>query len=1310
MAFVLVQHLDPAHASFMVSLLASHTKMKVSEAGEGTQLEPNNVYVIPPGRYLTILGSELHLSPVGGSGRARMPFDVLLESLAEAYGERAACAVLSGTGSDGSIGAEAIREKGGLTIAQDPEEAEFDSMPRNAIAAGAIGFILPLGTMAEALVDFAKRGIRPSERSRGAFPPEFSYAKIVDLLRTRTAHDFDLHKRGTLMRRIERRMALANIEDPALYLEFLEKDASEVRNLVDDLFINVTHFFRDSSAFEQLRTKVLPELVRSQPYNQPIRAWVAGCSTGEEAYSVAIILSEAINETGRNIKLTVFASDIDEEAIAFAREGLYPATIEANVSATRLARFFVKEDQGYRVQRGLRDLVVFSLHDLLSDAPFSRMDLISCCNVLIYLRPEVQQQVLGLFHFALREGGILFLGSAGSVGEATDRFEPIAEKERIYRHIARSRPGEIELPLGRGEFPRSFWPRPIRRPLVRRPGISDLAQQLLLQTYAPASVVTNLRNEGLYYYGPIDRYLRMPEGEASQAILAAAREGLRPSLRTALHKAVEDQEPIVVKGVQVRRNGDTATVAITVQPVKSDGEQLLLVSFIDEPPPSFPSEAGPAAVSGASDEGVRVVKLEHDLENARQELEDQIHEREVAEEELKAVNEEAMSLNEEFQTTNEELQTSKEELQSLNEELTTLNVQLQETVDREHGIADDLHNILSSTDVGTLFLDENINIRFFTPSARPLFNLIPSDIGRPMSDLARNFSDGNLIPDARAVLAKWMPISREVAADGATVYMRRILPYRTRENVVKGVVVTYVDISELRTAEHAAASAYAYTESMVGEIRGPLLVLDQNLRVVSASRAFYKTFATGPSDTVGRDLTTIDGGYLNVKELEPVLEKLRADADAVSNCELQVELPGIGRRTVILNAVAVPLESDAPRRILVAIDDITARKHQEVALLDAKQEAETANLSKSRFLAAASHDLRQPIQTLNLLQGALTKQAKSKEGKLLVARMGETLDTITGMLDTLLGISQLEAGIVKPNLSTFPINKPFESLRASFAQEAASRGLEFRVVASRFIVKSDPRLFEQMLRNLLSNAIKYTEKGGILLGCRQRGDTVRVEVWDTGVGISKEHLDNIFREFYQINNPARQSSLGTGLGLAIARRAADLLGHKLDVRSRPGHGSVFSITVPLAHDDSGPASLVGTNNSKRGAVGGNILILDDDSMVRESLALFLKGEGYRIASAATGAEALALVSDGAFQPDAAIIDYTLPGELNGVEVMTRLSEMLGRHVPALVLTGRLSAGTVKEITSSGFMHHAKPMHPEDLSRFVAALVAKPGRS
>ena len=489
MAFILIQHLDPTHPSMMVELLSPHVAIPGTEAREGMRLEPDHLYIIPPGSYLAIRDGTLHLSRPEASLAVRMPFDFLLHSLAAACGDRTVCIVLSGTGSDGSLGAKAVKEAGGLVIAQEVDEAEYDGMPRSAIATGAVDLVLPLAEIPAALLRYGGRRSRPGAGLDAAPQGGDGLARIIELLRKKTSHDFTLYKEGTLGRRVERRMAMAGVQDSDRYLARLMTDPAELQRLASDFLINVTSFFRIPKAFELLAEKIVPELVRTHAPTAPIRIWVAGCSTGEEAYSIAMLFLDESAATQRPIKLQIFASDIDEDAVAFAREGLYPPGIEADVTPARLARFFTREDRGYRVSRELRTAVIFSVHDLVADAPFSRLDLVSCRNLLIYLRPEVQQKVLSLFHFALREGGTLFLGGSETVGRASDHFEAISRKYRIYRHIGRSRPGEVELPIGRGEAARSLWQRHAQTATAPRGNLGDLAQRLLLESFAPASVL-----------------------------------------------------------------------------------------------------------------------------------------------------------------------------------------------------------------------------------------------------------------------------------------------------------------------------------------------------------------------------------------------------------------------------------------------------------------------------------------------------------------------------------------------------------------------------------------------------------------------------------------------------------------------------------------------------------------------------------------------------------------------------------------------------------------------------------------------------
>jgi two-component system CheB/CheR fusion protein len=1189
MAFILVQHLDPTHESMMAELLAHRTAMTVMQATNGALLEREHLYIIPPGSYLSVNNGALHLSQPAAPHGARLPFDFLLRSLAEEYGERAICVILSGTGADGSLGLKAVKEKGGLVIAQDPDEADYDGMPRSAIQTGAVDLVLPLTNIPDALVKFYRR----MALTRAAATPHEQNAapdwlpEIVDLLRKKTAHDFRLYKEGTLRRRIERRMAMASIEtdDIERYLDVLRGDEKELDRLATDLLINVTSFFRDPAVFHVLSEKIIPDLVRNHSIDQPLRIWVAGCSTGEETYSLAMLFREEITAAKREIKLQIFASDVDADAVATAREGLYPETIGADVSAARLARFFSKDDHGYRILPELRATIVFAVQDVLADPPFSRLDLVSCRNLLIYLRPEAQEKVISFFHFALREGGILLLGSAETTGSSKGRFEVISKAERIYRHIGRTRPGEPGFLFGAAEGPRLPTRQPQGQTPSRQVALAEGCRRLVIETYAPAAVLIDRKLEWLYSLGPTERYLRVPQGHPSYDLLAMVRPHLRIKLRGAIHRAMLEKTRILIPGGRTNYEGKSGLFEIAVLPALIGGEDLLLVCFIDDPAP-LPKRSRATAPPDLE----HVAELEKQLEATQTELHAAIQSLEASSEEQKAINEEALSANEEYQSTNEELLTSKEELQSMNEELTALNSQLQETLERQRTTASDLQNILYSTDVATIFLDLDLNIRFFTPATKSLFNIIPTDIGRPLADLNSLAADSDLLFDARTVLQTLSPIEREIQARDGLWYVRRILPYRAQDDGIEGVVITFADITERRRAADALEAA--------------------------------------------------------------------------------------------------------------------------------KREAQQANIAKSRFLAAASHDLRQPMQALTLMRGVLAtkiRDDKKEDALALVARLDETSAAMSGMLNTLLDINQLEAGTVHPQFVKFPINDLLERLRDEFTYHAAAQKLHLRTVGCSLSAYSDPRLLEQMLRNLLSNALKYTRRGKVLLGCRRRGGTLRIEVWDTGIGIAEQDLQTIFGEYHQLHNAAHERSLGLGLGLSIVQRLATLLGHPIHVRSQPGEGSVFSIDVMLAPDDGAPedghssyAASVSAADDARHA--GAILVIEDDTNLRELLETVLKEEGHFPISASDGAAALDLLNHGALAPDLILADYSLPNGMDGLVVAAKLRETLHCQIPVIVLTGDISTDTLRRIASQDCVQLNKPIKAADVMRTIQRLLSASQRA
>jgi len=1174
MAFVLVQHLDPTHESMMVDLLRSHTKLTVLQAAEGSVIEPEHLYIIPPGVYLSVGGGMLHLSQPEARHGARLPFDFLLRSIAAEYHENAACIVLSGTGADGSQGLKAIKENSGFVIVQDPDEAGYGGMPRSAMMTGAADLILPISGMPEALMAYG----RTLGASNDAEPSRDCLPEIIALLRRDTAFDFTLYKKGTLRRRIEQRMGLVGIDrdDTDRYLKLLGSDTAERDLLARALLINVTSFFRDPKVFDFLTETIIPDLIRHHPPDKPLRVWIAGCSTGEETYSLAMLFSEQLRAANLPIKLQVFASDVDPDAIASAREGVYPETIEAAVSPARLARFFTKEGSRYRILPDLRALVVFTVQDILSDPPFARLDMVSCRNLLIYLNPEAQALVASVFHFALREDGLLLLGSSETVSTTPNRFEVVDKPARLYRRVGHNRPGDLNFLVNTRDGARLESRPGYNISSSRQSALGELCRRVVTEAYAPAAVLIDKRQQCLYSLGPTDRYLRMAPGQPSYDVLAMIRPGLRTKLRSAIQQADLATTPIIVAGGGATHDTVREPFNIEVRPIVHDGEKLLLICFVDEPKsPKRPRN--PAAAQDIS----RVNELELELEATRTEMRGAIRNLEISGEEQIAMNEEALSVNEEFQSTNEELLTSKEELQSLNEELTALNSQLQETLERQKTTSSDLQNILFSTDVATLFLDHTLNIRFFTPATKTLFNVIPSDIGRPLADLNSLATDSELGPDAREVLRTQLPIEREIQTKAGLWFTRRILPYRAPDNTVEGVVITFVDVTE--------------------------------------------------------------------------------------------------------------------------------KKGTAKALEAAKQQAELATVAKSRFLAAASHDLRQPLQTLALLQGLLADKAADKQSQELVIQLDETVSAMSGILNTLLDINQIEAGVVRIDVVDFPINNLLSRLKEEFTYHAQAKNLALHVVPCSLSVHSDPRLLEQMIRNLLSNALKYTKSGKVLLGCRRRQGTVRVEVWDMGIGIRQEEFQTIFEEYHQIDNAARERSLGLGLGLSIVQRLGNLLELPIRVRSQLGKGSAFSIEIALRAEGTDahagePRPVVDHPVAAHQHRTGTILVIEDDPKIRDLLDLVLTAEGYQTTTAADGIAALKLVGDDHPAPDFILADYNLPNGPTGLRLVGKIRERFRRNIPAAILTGDISGATLREITDQGCTLLSKPVKLNVLSRTVQDLL------
>jgi two-component system, chemotaxis family, CheB/CheR fusion protein len=799
LAIVIVQHLAPDHDSALPQLLQRLTPMTVVEVADGMAVQAGHVYVIPPNHDLSLLHGKLHLLDPASPRGLRLPIDFFLRSLAEDQREKAIAVILSGMGSDGVLGLRAVKEKGGLTLVQEPATAESDSMPRSAIEAGVADIVSPPEALGGRIAEYLRHPLRemPQEPSQTA---EILSAldRIVILLRDRSGNDFSLYKTNTLYRRIERRMAVHQIADLDGYVRYLRSNPQEMDLLFKELLIGVTRFFRDPGVWEILRTEAIPSLLARRPNGGALRAWVPACSTGEEAYSLAIVFRETMEQLNPEARFTlqIYATDLDHDAVNRARMGCYPDNIAADVSPERLARNFLPEEGGgYRVGKAIREMVVFAPQNIISDPPFTKLDLLSCRNLLIYFGAQVQKRLLPMFHYALNPGGLLLLGSAETIGNFGDLFSPLNNKARLFRRLDRALPvAELGFP---GTLRQMTAPASPPSPGSSEEDLGQLTDQLIQQNFSPAAVLVNADGDILYISGRTGKYLEPAAGKTNMNIHAMARDGLREALMGMVRKALKKSGPVHLKGLRVGVNDALQIVDVTLQAVERPAplRGRVIVVFKDVPTPRARRRAGKPIAAETHRE------LEQELTQAREALQVTQEEMQTTVEEFKSSNEELQSTNEELQSTNEELTTSKEELQSLNEELQTVNAELQSKVDDLTWVRNDMTNLLNSTEIATVFLDNEMKLRRFTTHATRLFKLIPGDVGRLLSDIVSDLDYPQLQDDALSVLRTLVFQEKEVSTHDGRWYRVRIMPYRTQENVIDGVVVTFIDITEIKKLE-----------------------------------------------------------------------------------------------------------------------------------------------------------------------------------------------------------------------------------------------------------------------------------------------------------------------------------------------------------------------------------------------------------------------------------------------------------------------------------------------------------------------------
>ncbi len=929
MAFIIVQHMDPTHKSGLVNILSRSTYMEVKEVVDGVQVLPEHVYIIPPNKDMGILNGKLQLMEPTEPHGLRLPINYFLSSLAQDQKDQSVGIILSGFGTDGSLGLKAIKGNGGIGIAQDPSTAGSDGMPNSAINTGLVDMILSPEEMPNKLLSYKKSShnilkkiLTPEDKTIQAL------RKIFILIRNRTGQDFSQYKKSTINRRIGRRMNIHQIEDISQYFRYLQENPNEIDQLYNEFLINVTNFFRDSEAYESLKQNALKKLIQEKNDGDTIRIWIPGCSSGEEVYSTAIIIKEIFEETRLNFDVQIFGTDLDLDAIQTARAGQY-TSISADISPKRLRKYFYKKDNSYTIKNELREMVIFSTHNVITDPPFTKLDMITCRNLLIYLETEAQEKVLSNFNYALNPDGILFLGPSENIGDFLDSFNVIDSKWKIFKCVKSN-----GFPVGNlKRNPISYQKSPAYWDSIfalkdsktgQELDVTNVAEQNLINIYAPPSVLINHVGDILYIHGHVGDYLEPSPGKAHMNILEMAKKSIKLSLSTAIQSTTKENKKVSFEQVKIDDSKEnTHYIKLTVNPLKTPEtvKGLLIVSFekIDTKI-DLKDHIKLDPLSKSSD---HIMALENELTITKERLNTTIEEMTTSNEELKSANEELQSLNEESQSTNEELETSKEELQSINEELSTVNNELQNKIDELSETNDDMTNLFNSTEIATVFLDNELNIRRFTEESTKLIKLIESDTGRPLGDFNLDINYPDIIKDITQVIDKLNPIEKEVKTTKGEWYKVRITPYKTSKNIINGATITFTNINNLKNTQEKIQSALNYSNDIINTIREPLIVLDKHQNVVSANTSFYKTFNLIKSETEGHKIYELGKESWNMPSLRKLLEDILPKNKEMNDYELEQKFPDVEHKKLILNAKRIYRGDIGTELILLAMEDDT---------------------------------------------------------------------------------------------------------------------------------------------------------------------------------------------------------------------------------------------------------------------------------------------------------------------------------------------------------------------------------------------------
>lgn len=1333
MAFIIVQHLDPTHESKIDEILSRRTLMLVSEIKNNVYVQPNQVYIIPPNANLKVLRGKFKLMPREKNKGVPLPIDSFFKSLAKEQDSNCIGIILSGTASDGTHGLEEIKKVGGLTIAQEPRSAKYDGMPCSAIASGAVDLVLSPKQIGVELVRIARHPFTSREKlghlsSIHVSPKndaEETFAKILLLLQKKCHVDFSQYKRRTLNRRLSRRMLLHKKKNIKEYLAYLETNADEIDCLFNDILINVTEFFRDPNAYAALKSKIFPQIIKNKAENLPIRIWVVGCATGEEAYSIAISLMEYIGES--NSKLgQIFATDISEPALQKARAGVYQNSIRKNISKERLQKFFVKtETGGYRIKNCLREMCLFSRHDVTNDPPFAKLDLICCRNLLIYFNQSLQEHVLPVLHYALKPGGFLWLGSSDSIGKMSSLFNIVDKKNSFYSSKYSSSRPTLHFPANTYMPEKLLIAKKLSDPTYFSADIGREADRIAALKYAPPGVVINLAMEIILIRGDVTPFFRLTSGQASLNLFKLAKPELVSDLRITFGIAKKKNIPIRKDGFVLYEGKEIKTFGIDIVPFTLNmasqlKERYFLISF-DLVGRTLIGDQSSVTMSKRSKQRAQskdrhIEELDKELSDSKAYQELLIQDFENTQEQLTSSNEELQSTIEELQSTNEELETAKEELQSTNEELTTVNDELQSRNVDLVKLNDDLNNFLGSVNIPIVMLGMDGTIRRFTPQASKILNLINSDIGRPISDINNNFDSLDLESLVSEVVETIALKEMNIKDRKGHWFRLQVRPYKTIENKIDGAVISLVDINVLKQNLTTSEASLAYATSVANTVHLPLVVLDRQLRLQSANQAFYEKFCI-PAKKIKGDLLTLIGVNKTVDaDVRKTLTVAFVSDLALKNLEVESKSLKSKSRFLLLNGKRIKWLGEEPNALLLSIEDITDRLQMEKSLKEAIVKCEKADQAKNMFLATLSHELRTPLTAiLCWAQLLLTREEGSAKLKHGLEAIEQNSKIQGQLIDDLLDVSRIQTGKLNLTISHLDVGEVVRAAVESVHQLAENKSIIIKthIKPLNGSVAADPARLQQIMWNLLNNAIKFSPPQKVIdvriKSVLEHGQQyAAIAIIDHGKGIEPDFLPQLFERFMQEDSTSTRLHGGLGLGLTIAHDLLKLLGGSIRAKSGgEGEGATFTVLLPLILKKTklGMKTALKETAVKRkadhlrqqGLQGLNILIVEDEQSSLDIFTELLKSAGAKTISVTNVHDAMIALDK--YKPDILISDIAIPGE-DGISLIQRIrarkTEQEGQ-IPALALTAYATQEDIDQALSAGFNAHlAKPFNAVDL--------------